>query len=44
MDFIYIKVAVMAKGNKRKLAYSKGDIMRLITDGYQLIGYDTEWI
>lgn len=44
MDFIYIQVAVMAKGDKRKIAYSEADILRLAIDGYQLIGYETEWI
>jgi len=44
MDFIYIRVAIMAKGNKRKIAYSEADILRLIIDGYQLIGYESEWI
>lgn len=44
MDFVYIKVAIMAKGNKRKTAYSEADILRLAIDGYQLVGYETEWI
>lgn len=44
MDFVMIKVAVMAKGNKRVLAYSEGDINRYLYAGYSLVGYDTEWI
>ena len=44
MDFIYIKVAVMARGNKRVMAYSESDIHKYALAGYQLIGYDTEWI
>ena len=44
MDFIYIRVAIMAKGDKLKIAYSESDILRLTIDGYQLIGYETEWI
>ena len=44
MDFVMIKVAVMAKGDKRISAYSEGDINRYLSAGYSLIGYETEWI
>lgn len=44
MDFIMIQVAIMAKGNKRVAAYSESDIHRYAIAGYQLIGYETEWI
>ena len=44
MDFIYIRVAVMVKGDKYKIAYSESDQVRFALAGYQLIGYETEWI
>lgn len=44
MDFIPIRVAIMAKGARRKTAYSEGNILAMILDGYQLIGWETEWI
>lgn len=44
MDFIFVRVAIMARGNKRVAAYSESDIHRYVLAGYQLVGYDTEWI
>ena len=44
MDFIYMQVAVMAKGDKKVMAYSESDIHRYTIAGYQIIGYETEWI
>jgi hypothetical protein len=44
MDFIFIKVAIMARNGKRVMAYSESDIHKYAMAGYQLIGYETEWI
>jgi hypothetical protein len=44
MDFIMIQVAIMAKGDKRVMAYSEGDIYKYTAAGYSLIGYETEWV
>lgn len=44
MDFIYIQVAIMAKGSKTVRAYSESDIHRYAIAGYQIVEYDTEWI
>lgn len=44
MDFIYVRVAIMAKGTKRVAAYCESDIHKYALAGYQLIEYDTEWI
>ena len=44
MDFIFVRVAIMARGNKRVAAYSESDIHKYTLAGYQLIGYETEWI
>ena len=44
MDFIFIRVAIMAKGNKKVAAYCESDIHKYAVAGYQLIGYETEWI
>ena len=44
MDFIFIRVAIMAHGDKRVMAYSESDIHKYIVAGYQLIGYENEWI
>lgn len=44
MDFVFMRVAIMARGDKRIMAYSESDIHKYIIAGYRLIGYDTEWI
>ena len=44
MDFVYMRVAIMVRGNKRVAAYSESDIHKYALAGYQLIGYETEWI
>lgn len=39
-----IAVAIMSNGIKKVSAYSEGDIYKYALAGYQIIGYETEWI